>query len=297
MVQHTYYNLEIFTLPSAIVYVGNNIFQGTDGGTPPDPAVTMSIGTNLLAIDKVTFTYTFSNSTINNGYIMIGNLTACLPRDTEGKTIPDYLDSDNDGCPDAIEGGAAITNAQLVNAGGTLRGGNGTNPVVTPTSGSYNQSVLLNLCATGACVNTNGVPQLSPLPAGYSNATGQSVGDSQNALINLCYCYKQPVLNAGTTVPVQHGITALNRAGSAAVQWPVVRQSAWTLLEANSKGFVVNKVPFEDADNNANTPTTPVGIPTANYVEGMMVYDTIANCLKIYNGTFWNCYSTQNCPQ
>jgi len=219
--------------------------------------------------------------------------------DTDGDGIPNRLDldSDNDGCPDAIEGGAAITNAQLVNAGGTLRGGNGTNPVVTPASGSYNQSVLLNLCATGACVNTNGVPQLSPLPAGYSNATGQSVGDSQNALINLCYCYKQPVLNAGTTVPVQHGITALNRAGSTAGQWPVVRQSAWTVLEANSKGFVVNKVPFEDADNNANTPTTPVGIPTANYVEGMMVYDTIANCLKIYNGTFWNCYSTQTCPQ
>ena len=219
--------------------------------------------------------------------------------DSDGDGIPDRLDldSDNDGCPDAIEGGADITTAQLVNAGGTLQGGNGTNPVVTPTSGSYNQSVLLNLCATSTCVNTSGVPQLSPLPTGYNNTTGQTTGDSQNALINLCYCYKKPVLDAGTTIPVQHGITALTRANSGTAEWPVVRQSAWTVLEAKTKGFVVNRLAFEDADANAATPTTPVGIPAANFVEGMMVYDTIANCLKVYNGTIWNCYSTQTCPQ
>ena len=126
---------------------------------------------------------------------------------------------------------------------------------------------------------------------------GQGIGDSQNALISSgCYCYKQPILNAGTTNPTKHGITALKRANSGNADWPIARQSAWTVLEAKTKGFVVNRVAFEDADSLPATPTTPIGIPTANYVIGMMVYDTIGNCLKIYNGTTWNCYTTPACP-
>lgn len=212
-------------------------------------------------------------------------LTPILICDTDGDGIPNSLDldSDGDGCPDAIEGGANISNSDLVTAGGTVTGGNTT--------------VNQNLCGTGTCVNVNGIPQFTTVPTGYSNTTGQSVGDAQNFLVNLCYCYAKPVLNAGTTVSVNHGITALNRGGSAAGQWPTVRQSSWTVLEAKTKGFVVNRVAFEDADNNLLTPSTPVGIPAANFVEGMMVYDTAANCLKIYNGTAWGCYSTQTCPQ
>lgn len=205
--------------------------------------------------------------------------------DTDGDGIPNSLDldSDGDGCSDAIEGGANITGAQLVTAGGNVLGGS--------------TGVDQNLCATGTCVNVSGVPQFTTVPAGYSNTAGQTVGDSQNALVNLCYCYKKPVLDAGSNAPVQHGITALNRAGSGNSDWPTIRQSAWTVLEAKTKGFVVNRLAFEDADFNAATPTTPVGIPAANFIEGMMVYDTVANCLKIYNGTVWNCYSTQTCPQ
>lgn len=86
--------------------------------------------------------------------------------DSDNDGNPNYLDldSDNDGCLDAIEGGASITNSQLVNAGGTVTVGTG--------STAANQ----NLCATGTCVDANGVPQLSPVPTGYSNTTGQSVG-------------------------------------------------------------------------------------------------------------------------
>ena len=73
------------------------------------------------------------------------------------------------------------------------------------------------------------------------------------------------------------------RAGADNSNWPMVRQSAWTVLEAKTKGFVVNRV--------AN-PTTDI----ANPVEGMMVFDTTAQCLKIYNGTVWSCYSTPACP-
>ena len=203
-----------------------------------------------------------------------------LECDTDKDGIPDRLDldSDNDGCFDALEGDENVVLSQL-NANGSIN--------TTTTGGLGNVSTNL------------GVPNLvnSRGAADIGGDIGQGVGDSQNALISSCYCYKKPVLNAGTTIPVQHGITALTRAGGGTTEWPTVRQSAWTVLEANTKGFVVNKVAFEDADNNATTPTTPVGISVGNYVEGMMVYDTVANCLKIYNGTFWNCYSTQTCPQ
>lgn len=97
------------------------------------------------------------------------------------------------------------------------------------------------------------------------------------------YCRKLPVTNAGTQLPSNHGITALGRAGADNSNWPMVRQSAWTVLEAKTKGFVVNRV--------AN-PATDI----ANPVEGMMVFDTTAQCLKIYNGTVWSCYSTPACP-
>jgi len=205
--------------------------------------------------------------------------------DTDGDGVPNRLDldSDADGCSDAIEGGADITVNELVTAAGSITGG----------STAVNQ----NLCALATCVDINGIPQFSTLPAGYSNTGGQALGDSQNLLVNSCYCYKKPVLNAVVTVPTKHGITSLNRANSGATDWPTVRQSAWTVLEANTKGFVVNRVAFTDADANPATPMTPVGIAVANYIEGMMVYDTTNNCLKIYNGTVWNCYTTPACPQ
>ena len=34
-----------------------------------------------------------------------------------------------------------------------------------------------------------------------------------------------------------------------------------------------------------------------NPAAGMMVYDTTNNCLKIFNGTVWSCYTTPACPQ
>ncbi|MBD8083857.1 beta strand repeat-containing protein [Chryseobacterium caseinilyticum] len=109
------------------------------------------------------------------------------------------------------------------------------------------------------------------------------------------YCYRTPATPTSTTLqPVKHGITALSRAGTASPEWPTVRQGAWTVLEAKTKGFVVNRMEFVGGN--------PVGIPVANFIEGMMVYDTVANCLKVYTSTdggttfAWYCMGTQTCP-
>ncbi|GGP06678.1 hypothetical protein GCM10010992_27550 [Cloacibacterium rupense] len=125
----------------------------------------------------------------------------------------------------------------------------------------------------------------------YSPTTAVTVGAT--------YCYKPAVLDAGNTFPTNHGITSLGRAGTNSDNWPMVRQSAWTALESKTKGFVVNRVKF----NSSNQPVASDGttLVITNPVEGMMVYDTTNNCLKVYttvNGTTfdWRCMSTQSCP-
>ena len=230
----------------------------------------------------------------NRGFIQLRDvsITYCIDRDTDGDGTPDYLDldSDNDGCVDAIEGDENVTTAQLVTASGTVTVGTG--------STASNQNL-------GNTVDANGVPTVvnSGGAADIGADQGQGVGSSANAAVNTCFCYKPGILDAGNTYPTKHGITALGRAGSDNDNWPMVRQSGWTVLESKTKGFVVNRVAFTDADSNPATPDVPTGISAANFVEGMMVYDTTNNCLKVYtsaNGgtTFaWHCMTTQTCPQ
>lgn len=112
-------------------------------------------------------------------------------------------------------------------------------------------------------------------------------------------CYKPgAIASAGNpSLPGKIGITSLTRttAGNATDNWPAVRTGAWMVLEAKTKGFVVNRLTFNVSGN-------PVGIPPANFVEGMLLYDTTNKCLKIYTsqdgGTSfgWYCISTQTCP-
>ena len=220
----------------------------------------------------------------DNAEIMM--TTSCIIKDTDGDGIPDYLDldSDNDGCSDAIEGGADITNSQLVTAGGTVTVGTG--------STAQNQ----NLCASGTCVNAQGLPQFTTLPTGYSNTTGQGIGSSQDASINSCICYNPAA--GGTGVATNHGITLLQKAGVTSTDWPMVRTSAHTVLESNTKGFVITRMtsdPSKSADANYIT-------KIVDPQDGMMVYDTFSNCLKIYTVevspavTGWKCYLTPTCP-
>ncbi len=112
-----------------------------------------------------------------------------------------------------------------------------------------------------------------------------------NITVNSSRCYKPAVLNNGVTVPSQHGITALNRAGSDNGNWPMTRQSAWTVLESKEKGFVINRVSTTASVSNILNP-----------VIGMMVYDAEAKCLKIFSiksgesTAAWHCFETQACP-
>ena len=103
-----------------------------------------------------------------------------------------------------------------------------------------------------------------------------------------CYCYK-PAVTSGIALDTNHGITALGRAGADNSNWPMVRKGAWTVLEAKTKGFVVNRL----------TDTQVSAIPSADLREGMMVYNITQDCLQINidgTATGWRCFNTQTCP-
>ena len=236
----------------------------------------------ILGGNSAYFGYTASTggygSTNSVGFDDLCALPLTLDFDNDGISNHLDLDSDGDGCSDAREGAGNF------------------NPTTTASGTISTQNPNQNF---GIDVDSNGVPTLA-------GASGQGVGDAQNASVksqcSSTFCYKPGITDAGNTYPSKHGITALGRAGVENDNWPMVRQSAWTVLEAKTKGFVINRVAFSDADSNPATPDVPTGIATSNFVEGMMVYDTTNNCLKVYTSndggtTFnWYCMSTQTCP-
>ena len=99
-----------------------------------------------------------------------------------------------------------------------------------------------------------------------------------------CACYN-PANTTGTGPDTKVGITLLKRAGADnASNWPMVRKSGHIALESNTKGFVVTRM------------TTSQITAIANPQEGMMVFDTNLNCMKIYDGAIWSCFNTPACP-
>ena len=224
--------------------------------------------------------------------------------DTDGDGIIDSLDvdSDNDGCPDAIEGSEAVRYDQVYrlnlptnDANYAYRGQIKTIydgvTAGTPAGIVSNSAAALGVpqLVNNAGNNLNTTTNPSNL-AGIADNTdgtsdiGQGIGTSKNSGATDAECTRcfRPATTAGTTLVTNHGITALARAGGATTDWPGKIKGAYTALDAKTKGFVINRVP-----------TTALASITG--VIGMIVYDTTVNCLKMYDGTGWNCYSKQTC--
>lgn len=193
----------------------------------------------------------------------LDSISYCFSKDTDEDGTPDHLDldSDNDGCADALEGDENVIASQLTS---------------NRISGTVDANGVPNL------VNAGGA-------ADIGSDQGQGIGEAYNAAIQSgCFCYK-PAQTTGTALDTNHGITALGRAGADNSNWPMVRKGAWTVLEAKTKGFVVNRL--TDAQISA--------IPSADLREGMMVYNITQDCLQINidgTATGWKCFNTQTCP-
>lgn len=153
--------------------------------------------------------------------------------------------------------------------------------VVLPTTPSYQHVSSTDSTPTNGITNVN-----------INNASQTNI----NFGLYFDKCYKTPPIITGG-LPTNHGITSLSRAGddgdgNTANDWPMVRKGAWTALESKTKGFVINRVAanFEPPYDDGQVPSI------TNPVKGMMIYDTTNQCLKIYTGTTWKCFSVQTCP-
>ena len=240
----------------AKMQVQNNILDG--GG-----ANTIDYSSNYGSTYTWDYTALYgTNGALTNGgdrgliEFFANTITFCTKRDTDGDTTPDYLDldSDNDGCLDAIEGGASFTTANLVNAGGTVTVGTG-----SPAS---NQNLGNTV---GNTASTMGIPTIA--------GTGQSIGDSQNGAIHsqcMTYCVKPGDFSLAGA-PTKLGITNLQKQAT----WPESVPNGFIALESKTTGFVITRV-AQSSD-------------IADPKEGMIVYDIAAQCVKLYNGTVWKC--------
>lgn len=126
---------------------------------------------------------------------------------------------------------------------------------------------------------------------GYvGHRTAGSMGDGSNAdeFINV-YSYStaviivcgaevtgfctQPPSAVASTVFTKVGIS--DRDG-AVNTWPGNIPNGFIAIQSASKGFVITRL-------------TTAQINALNAVEGMLVYDTDEQCIKLYNGTDWSC--------
>ncbi|KRB56373.1 hypothetical protein [Flavobacterium sp. Root186] len=108
---------------------------------------------------------------------------------------------------------------------------------------------------------------------------------SPGAVLTISYdstcavCYK-PAVTSGTKEPIKTIISTLDRVS---VPRNMSDPRAGSLiLESKTRGFVITRIA---------SPETAIVSP----VEGMIVYDTTANVIKLYNGTVWHALA-QTCP-
>ncbi len=85
-------------------------------------------------------------------------------------------------------------------------------------------------------------------------------------------CAEDPA--SGTALTSIVGISTLNNQPEG---WPENIPNGYLVLQSKDKGFVITRVP----NTNPGTIASPV--------EGMLVYDETDDCIKLYNGTIWNC--------
>ena len=159
-----------------------------------------------------------------------------------------------------------------------------TNTVTPKTGGTWTSSntAIATITNDGEIIGKSAGTVTLTFTDGTTGCT-----NTKSFIVTICPCYKSSV-NSGTILDTNHGITALGRAGADNGNWPMVRKGAWTALEAKTKGFVVNRI---------TTTASVEAIP--NPIEGMMVYDEEADCLKINTDgttTGWKCFNTQTCP-
>lgn len=227
-----------------------------------------------------------------------GNTTA----DADDLNMPNY-DDENDNLPDYSAGQTSysVTLPYVNNAAsGSISAwidwnNNGifdTSEQATATISTGNANATLTWRISGATIGEGTIP--ASVPSGYKvvrtrigtisseilNPFGIATdGEVEDRLLFVTgYCTKPGDFSQSGT-PTKVGITNQTRLSG----WPESIPNGYIALESKDKGFVITRVP--------HVSTTPdfANDSIKDPKEGMIVYDIQDKCVKLYNGTVWNC--------
>ena len=106
-------------------------------------------------------------------------------------------------------------------------------------------------------------------------------GDNE-VLVPFCRDLPYCTLDPNTEIPTEISEIGITTFEKTMDNWPHNTYNGFIVLESKSKGFVITR-------------TTSNSIPAQDLVEGMIIYDTDDKCIKLYNGTDWNCIQ-RTCP-
>jgi len=170
----------------------------------------------------------------------------------------------------------------------------GINPRYMPGNGTGANELSLNDKVVAVEDGNNHVINFKASAASFgfigANVRG-SMGDGSNvASTNMNkYTYVSPIDLCGLLAPVctqpgvfdtaglpsATGISDLAGFTGGSTGWPANVPNGHVVIESKNKGFVITRVSSSAA--------------IVNPVEGMLIYDIAAGCVKLYNGTVWNC--------
>lgn len=141
--------------------------------------------------------------------------------------------------------------------------------------------VNTNTSATMAYTDVDGSKYFNNLASVAVNPQSQcgaanSVSSNLLKVLACTYCTKDPNLAPADTI-TKIGITIQTKQNG----WPENLPNGAVALESKTKGFVITR-----------SQSSAIGIP----VEGMLMYDTVDKCMKLYNGTSWHCV-VRSCNQ
>ena len=157
--------LASYTLESGVNYNTTNGYFSSNG---TDIANSGAVLNFVGPVDQVSFSYSATgrdHTVYENEIHILKNATGCVDGDFDGDGVVNRfdLDSDGDGCPDAVEGDGGITSNQLQTS--NINGGN--------TGAEYNGTAGPVIDNLGNNVGDTGIPTIAN--------GGQAVGTSQNA--------------------------------------------------------------------------------------------------------------------
>jgi hypothetical protein len=148
----------------------------------------------------------------------------------------------------------------------------------------YSDAALTNLVFTGTTYVTNVLAATTQYYVTVSSGTYCENLPAEAKIVTVtyddaCVCYK-PAVTTGTAEPIKTIMSTLDRS-VVPRNWSDPRAGS-LILESKTRGLVLTRIA---------SPETAITSP----VEGMIVYDTVNNVLKFYNGTIWKVL-VQSCP-